>query len=161
MRTVLTTLAVAGATVVALTVASVSDAATATKPPGYVRVFSGPIANPAGQASPGQVTCPSGTVVWGGGAGFFGGFAAQGSDINTSSPTGTGWRAVYNNRTGIPQQFEAGAVCAKQPPGYTFSFASVVIADGGQSNATAVCPPGTVVLSGGTSTTSSSPGRRS
>jgi hypothetical protein len=142
--------------VAAIGVAALPAVASAA-PAGYTRINTQPIPAPVGASTPGQVTCPSGTVVWGGGAGYTEGIPDAGNDINTSSPTGTGWRALFNNRGIRPAQFQVNAVCAKQPPGYTFAFSSVAIAPGRQTNTTATCPPGTVVLSGGTSSTSSSP----
>src|SRR3954470_13076856 len=122
MRISRTTLGTAGASIAALLSFGIAaaPASAASKPPGYVRVNSTPVITPAGAATPASVTCPTGTVVWGGGATFFGGLPPVGNDINTSSPTGTGWRAVYNNRSSIPWEFRVSAICANQPAGYTF-----------------------------------------
>ena len=51
-------------------------AATATAPPGWVEVDSAPIPIPPGQAgSGGSISCPPGTVPWGGGSFAFGGWS--------------------------------------------------------------------------------------
>ena len=80
VRAVLTAVTIGAGTVpaAAATNAFAASAATApTAPPGYQRVISAPIPIPPGTFdSGGQVTCPAGTVPWGGGAGFTGGFAS-------------------------------------------------------------------------------------
>jgi hypothetical protein len=102
----------------------------------------------------GQVSCPAGTVPWGGGTGFTGGFAGTGENINTSAPTGDGWRARYNNAGTQPDDhFVIQAFCAKKPAGYRITFKTVDNPAGTQSGATAVCPNGTRLLSGGTLST--------
>jgi len=93
-------------------------------------------------------------VPWGGGAGFTGGFASTGENINTSAPTGDGWRARYNNSsTRTSDHFRVDAICAKQPVGYTTTFTTVDNPAGSRSAAVAVCPAGTRLLSGGTLST--------
>jgi hypothetical protein len=102
----------------------------------------------------GQVACPAGTVPWGGGAGFTGGFAGAGDSINTSAPTGNGWEGRYNNSSTRPDDhFAVDAICAKQPIGYTTTFTTVNNPAGSKSAAVAVCPAGTRLLSGGTLST--------
>ena len=134
---------------------SASAATTATAPPGYHRVRSAPIPVPPGMFDAGgQVACPAGTVPWGGGAGFTGGFAGLGDSINTSAPTGNGWEGRYNNTSARPDDhFVVDAVCARQPAGYTTTFATADNPPGSQSAAVAVCPAGTRLLSGGTLST--------
>jgi hypothetical protein len=130
-------------------------ASAATAPPGYQRVRSAPIPVPPGIFdSGGQVTCPTGTVPWGGGVGFTGGIAGLGENINTSAPTGNGWRGRYNNSsTRIDDNFVVDAICAKKPVGYTTTFTTVDNPAGTKSAAIAVCPVGTRLLSGGTLST--------
>jgi hypothetical protein len=154
-RTALTALTLTAA--IAATAAGTADVAAAapTAPPGYTRVFAPPIPIPPSPLDfGGQVTCPSGTVPWGGGAGFSGGFASQGENINTSAPNGDGWRARYNNSGTRPDDhFTVEAICAQQPAGYTTAFATADNPAGSQNGVTATCPSGTVVLSGGTLST--------
>ena len=130
-------------------------ASAATAPPGYQRVRSAPIPVPPGMFdSGGQVTCPMGTVPWGGGIGFTGGIAGLGDNINTSAPTGNGWRGRYNNSsTRTDDNFVVDAICAKKPLGYTTTFTTVDNPTGTKSAAIAVCPGGTRLLSGGTLST--------
>jgi hypothetical protein len=130
---------------------------TAVAPPGYHRVLSAPIPAPPGNLdSGGQVACPTGTVVWGGGVGFTGGIAGPGDTINTSAPTASGWKARYNNSSNRAANFRIDAICAKKPQGYTMTFTTVDNPAGTQSSATAACPAHTVLLSGGTSSTADS-----
>ena len=141
-----------GAVVIAAAAGTSAVAATTpTKPPGYKRVFTSPIPIPS---SPfdfgGEATCPVGTVPWGGGAGFSGGFAGHGENINTSEPVGNSWRARYNNSgPTLGDHFAVEAICAKQPAGYTVAFSSADNPAHSQSSAVATCPTGTVLLSGG------------
>ena len=158
VRAVLTAVTIGAGTVpaAAATNAFAASAATApTAPPGYQRVISAPIPIPPGTFdSGGQVTCPAGTVPWGGGAGFTGGFASLGENINTSAPAGDGWRARYNNSgTRTDDHFRVDAICARQPAGYTTTFTTVDNPAGAKSAAIAVCPAGTRLLSGGTLST--------
>jgi hypothetical protein len=128
---------------------------TPTAPPGYQRLRSAPIPVPPGMFDAGgQVACPAGTVPWGGGAGFTGGFAGAGDSINTSAPTGNGWEGRYNNSSTRPDDhFAVDAICAKQPADYTTTFTTVNNPAGSKSAAVAVCPAGTRLLSGGTLST--------
>jgi len=95
-----------------------------------------------------------GTVPWGGGVGFTGGVASAGENINTSAPTGNGWRGRYNN-SGIraSDNFAVDAICAKQPAAYTTTFTTVDNPAGATSAAVAACPTGTRLFSGGTLST--------
>jgi hypothetical protein len=154
IRAILT--AVIGAGLVPTAAATNAFAAsTPTAPPGYQRVRSAPIPIPPGMFdSGGQVACPAGTVPWGGGIGFTGGIPSAGENINTSAPTGNGWRGRYNNgSTQTSDNFAIDAICARQPAGYTTTFATVDNPAGAQSAAIAVCPAGTRLFSGGTLST--------
>src|SRR5206468_2095661 len=65
-------------------VAHAAASTASSRPPGYHIVNSGPIPVPPGNFDAGvQVTCPAGTVPWGGGVGFTGGIASPGENINT------------------------------------------------------------------------------
>jgi len=154
IRAILT--AVIGAGLVPTAAAtSAFGASTPTAPPGYQRVRSAPIPIPPGMFdSGGQVACPAGTVPWGGGVGYTGGIPSAGENINTSAPTGNGWRGRYNNgSTQTSDNFAIDAICARQPAGYTTTFATVDNPAGAQSAAIAICPAGTRLFSGGTLST--------
>jgi hypothetical protein len=114
-------------------------------------VFTNPIPIPSSLFDfGGEAACPAGTVPWGGGAGFSGGFAGHGENINTSEPVGDSWRARYNNSgPTLADHFAVEAICAKQPAGYTVAFSSADNPPHSQSTAVATCPTGTVLLSGG------------
>jgi hypothetical protein len=152
--TVLAAVAI-GAGVVPVAATNAFAASAATAPPGYQRVISAPFPIPPGSFdSGGQAACPAGTVPWGGGVGFTGGIASAGENINTSAPTGNGWEGRFNNSGTRPDDnFRVDAICAKQPAGYTTTFATVDNPPGTQSSAIAVCPAGTRLLSGGTLST--------
>ena len=154
IRAILT--AVIGAGLVPATAATNAFAASgATAPPGYQRVRSAPIPIPPGMFdSGGEVACPAGTVPWGGGIGFTGGIPSVGENINTSAPTGNGWRGRYTNSgTQTSDNFAIDAICANQPAGYTTTFRTVDNPAGAQSAVTAACPAGTRLFSGGTLST--------
>ena len=155
VRAVLAAVTIGAGLVPAAAVTNAFAASTPTAPPGYQRVRSAPIPIPPGMFdSGGQVACPAGTVPWGGGVGFTGGFASAGENINTSAPTGNGWRGRYNNSgTRTDDNFAIDAICANQPAGYTTTFATVDNPAGTQSAAVAACPAGTRLLSGGTLST--------
>jgi hypothetical protein len=142
---------------------AVSPAGAAAHPPtapaGYHIVSSGPIPLRPDKVldSGGQVTCPRGTVAWSGGASFTGGIPPVGDNINTSAPSGDGWRARYNNTSGRSgDDFVINGVCAKAPHGYTQQFAVVDNPPMTQVSGVALCPTGTVLLGGGVFSTSDS-----
>ena len=128
-----------------------------TAPPGY-KIVRGPLTPaPAGPLdSGGQVSCPAGTVVWGGGTAVQG-VGGPTESINTSAPNGSAaWRARVNNTGVSTQQFGIDAICAKQPKGYTTTFAQIGNPQHTDAGATATCPANTVLLSGGVLSTSDS-----
>jgi hypothetical protein len=120
---------------------------------GYQRISSAPIQVPAGTAIGAQVLCPPGTVDWGGGAGFSGTVDML-AGLTASTPVPTAWRARFGNRDMSDTQFSVTAICAPKPPGYALATANVIIHPGMQGGTTAVCPLNSVVLSGGTSSSS-------
>ena len=130
-------------------------AAAANAPPGYIRVFTDPIPIPPSQGDfGGRVFCPDGLVPWGGGVTFSGGFAGVGENIESSVPLPTGWEGRYNNSgTQLDDHFAVEAICAQQPPGYTVAFSTVDNPAGARNFATAHCPGGTKLLSGGAAST--------
>jgi hypothetical protein len=145
------------ATVVAAAVVLPAAALAATKPPGYTVVKGPMLPVPASTGDTSTtVGCPLGTVVWGGGAGFFT-FPGSLLTVNTTAPFGAGmWTAHVGNLTGMLQQFQVDAVCAKKPTGYRIVTKTVDSPGVTQATATATCPAKTVVLGGGVTSTSTS-----
>lgn len=127
----------------------------ANAPRGYVRVFSDPVPIPPSQFDFGaQVFCPEGLVPLGGGVTFSGGFANDGERIESSIPLPNGWEGHYDNSGTRPDDhFAVEAICAQQPPGYTVAFNTVANPGQTKNVATAHCPSGTKLLSGGSQTT--------
>jgi hypothetical protein len=117
----------------------------ATAPAGYHIVQAQFSAPPGLFDAGGQAVCPTGTVVWGGGTGN----DFQNGTINTSAFIGTtGWRARVNNNAGSTEGFEVDAICARKPKLYAFVFHQVDDPAGTQTQGSATCPTGTVLLSG-------------
>lgn len=118
-------------------------------PSGYVRVVSGAISSPDGTQVSGQATCPSGTVVWGGGV--FVSSSSTNASVNSSYPLPTkrGWKAWVNNTSGAATDFTVTAVCAAQPLGYKIVAKTVPTTPVWNDTATANCPAGAAALSGG------------
>jgi hypothetical protein len=144
--------AVAVMTGAAALLASAAQAgAAATAPAGYKIVLGSLTPAPVSALDSGtETSCPSGTVVWGGGARFQASGGA-GETVETSVPAeGVGWTARVNNTTGFSQNFAVNAVCAKKPKLYKLVSAQVDNPAGAQTSATVKCPANTVVLSGGT-----------
>jgi hypothetical protein len=156
IRTFLTRVAVVMPGVAALIAAAATPAsAAATAPPGYRIVRTADItAPPSILDTSGQANCPSGTVPWGGGASFDNGFAARGTSLETTEPVTGGWRTRVNNASGAAQTFRVDVICADKPKGYKVAFAAADNPPHANSPATATCPTGTVVLSGGAFSTS-------
>lgn len=96
------------------------------------------------------VACPRGTKVLGGG-----GYTSSSSNetiLAGSVPgsTGRAWYAAYNNRSQGTTDDYAYAVCGNRPSGYSVIQGSETdIPPNTQGSATAICPTGKVVLSGG------------
>jgi hypothetical protein len=84
----------------------------ARKPVGYALVSSGPVANPSGEQSGAQVTCPANTVPFGGGA--FSTSRSLAVNINTTNPLSlvNGWQVFENNASPDDAQVSAFLVCA-------------------------------------------------
>jgi hypothetical protein len=81
----------------------------AKKPTSYQQVVGTSVTvNPGVQASS-SATCPSGTVVFGGGA--FNSSGSTAADLNSSLPSGNGWTAYENNNSSSANSFTAYAVC--------------------------------------------------
>ena len=119
-------------------------------PPGYVRVSKNFDASAGGQTD-GQVSCPSGTVVWGGGV-FIDDPSNLDLTINDSIPDadGGGWQVTVNNATETETDSEIFALCADQPASYSIEDTGAAENPGGSDTlATTSCPAGSVVLGGG------------
>jgi hypothetical protein len=130
---------------VAVPASSFAVAPRATAPAGYQIVRAHFSAPPGLFDSGGQATCPTGTVVWGGGAGN----DFQNGTLNTSAFVGTsGWHARVNNNAGDTEGFEVDAICAKKPKLYKFVSHQIDDPAGAQVSGSATCPAGTVLLSG-------------
>jgi hypothetical protein len=109
--------------------ATTADTATTANALGGVRyVSSGPLANPANSQTFGQVLCPAGLFVSGGGVFGSGGV---GQSVNSSYPrSSTGvagsipnaWGAYVNNNTAAPLTFTVYAICIPES-GASSSFA--------------------------------------
>jgi hypothetical protein len=135
--------------------AAAPASAAATAPPGYRIVRTGDItAPPAILDASGQANCPTGTVPWGGGASFDNGFAARGTSLETSEPVSGAWRVRVNNASGTAQTFRVDVICANKPKGYKVAFSGADNPPHANTPASATCPTGTVVLSGGAFSTS-------
>jgi hypothetical protein len=126
-------------------------AISASHPPGYKIMRSGPLNAPPGTFdSGGSVACPAGTVVWGGGVVFLGGTTSS-LNVNTSQPSGSaGWEARVNNSGTTTVQFQVDAICANQPAGYKLVVKTVDNPPNVQSHASVTCPSPKVLLGGGT-----------
>jgi hypothetical protein len=148
----------AGVAVAAIGLAAAPAVAyAATAPPGYTVVRSPLMPAPVTPLDPGaQISCPTGTVVWGGGAAVAG-IPGPGQTINTSAPGGTAsWRARVNNSGPLAARFGVDATCAKKPKGYAMPFAQAANPAHTQTTATATCPANTVIFDGGVLSTSDS-----
>jgi hypothetical protein len=123
----------------------------ANHPPGYTIVHAGPFnAPPSAFDSGGSATCPTGTVVWGGGVTSHGS-AGTSFTVNTSQPVGSGgWEARVNNTGTTTVQFGVDAICANKPTGYKLVFRTVDNPPNTQTHATVTCPSPKALLSGGT-----------
>ena len=126
----------------------------AKAPPGYVRVVA-VFTSATDVQTRGSVACPAGTVVFGGGV-----FVSSSNiniNINSSFPAGNGWVADVDNVSGGSVGFTVHAVCATQPKKYTI-VASPLFTSPAESQAigTVACPARTVVLGGGSLSSSGS-----
>jgi hypothetical protein len=110
---------------------------------GYTIVSNGPLSNPNGVQSFGDVSCPTGTVAYGGGVvgqsdGLF-------QDVNGSFPlvsggVATGWRDYVDNDSGSDSSFTVYAVCAKKSKNYGVVSAEFSNPIGLQSSGSVTCP---------------------
>jgi hypothetical protein len=151
-------LAVAACMLAATAAPAAAAGGNGKAPPGYTIVQSSMFTAPSGAQTIGSVSCPTGTVVWGGGG------LIEGSDLrlnlNSSLPNldGGGWTVDVNNTADSFGLFFVEAVCARAPRKYQIlESADVTVGAGSQANASQSCPAGTVVLGGGSLSDSGSP----
>jgi hypothetical protein len=136
---------------VALGVCALAVAAPAVassgKPNGYVQVVGPAITIDAGQQLRATVACPAGKVPVGGG-----GLVAS-SDVratmSSSLPLGNGWAVDVSNASDASTTASASVVCITQPRKYVVISVGDLHLAGSQTDSTAFCPTGTVVLGGG------------
>jgi hypothetical protein len=125
-----------------------AQAAARKPPPGYQIVRGATMTLAAHSRAQGVVSCPSGTVPWGGG------ILTESPDpavtIADSFPDTMAWIGDVNNPTGSDTAFQVVVVCAKRPAGYVIvQGPSLVLERMTEGAATATCPTGTHPLSGG------------
>jgi hypothetical protein len=116
----------------------------------YTVVRSAMLAAGAGVQTRGTVSCPAGTVVFGGGALIFGNHLDI--NLNSSFPSGdgNGWLADVNNAGAATGLFLVQAVCGKAPRRYQIvASTSFSVNAGSQATGSVACPRGTAVLGGG------------
>ena len=100
---------------------------------------------PAGATGSAYATCPSGSVVTGGG------YASSGSlDVYNSTTDGNGWHVYAKNNSGASAPLNAYAICLVNTSGTTSQvLVQVTVPAGGTNSGTATCPSGSVVAGGG------------
>jgi hypothetical protein len=127
--------------------APAADALVGRKPRGYVQVVGPTTAIGAGLQVRATVACPVGKVPAGGG-----GVIASSdlrANINSSFPTVNGWAIDVNNGSGAATTASARVTCIIQPRKYVQISVGDLNVAGIETDATAFCPIGTVVLGGG------------
>ena len=133
-----------------LTLAGAAAAATPTAPPKYVIKGAAFQAPQSAFDTGGSVSCPAGTVTWGGGV-YFSAYSPPVS-INTTAWDGGmpgAWRVRVNNPQAFTATFGVNAICAKKPARYQFAHNQIDDPAGAQTAGVATCPSNTVILSGG------------
>ena len=107
---------------------------------------------PAGDTGYTEVSCPSGSLAVGGG------FAASSSlVVYNSSPRPGGWIAYARNNSASSKLLNAYAICLYNTGGSISRVSnSTVVPAGGNAQATATCPSGSIVTGGGFASNSSS-----
>ncbi len=125
--------------------------AICAKPHKHYQVVANSTDNPSGAQSSASVSCPSGTKVTGGG-GLNSSFDVA-VNINTSIPTGNGWRVDANNASASDNTLTVYAVCSASWPsttGYNIAVGPTVTNSAGtETEATVSCASGQSVLGGG------------
>ncbi len=153
-------LAALGACLAALAGAATASASASAPParsaPAGYRVTSKLFPAAPGAESGGSVRCPKRTVPIGGSV-----FASSSPDlrvnVSASLPFGPVWGGTVKNSSGVATTFSVAAICAARPQGYrVVTSAEVPNPPNSVTRATAKCPVGTMPLSGGGETSSSS-----
>ncbi len=117
-------------------------------PPKYAVVNSGALTSPANMQVHGSVSCPAKTVTYGGGVIVSSNSTAV--SINSSYPQSTSWSVDVNNATASPTTFTVYVVCAKKNASWALVSGNLTAnPTTAQTRATATCPAGDKILSGG------------
>lgn len=123
----------------------------ATPPKNYQVVHASAVTLPPGAQITDIAACPSGTKVTGGGGVISSSNLAV--NLNTSVPTGNGWRIDVNNASASDDTVTSYAVCSARwgaSTGYHVAIGSAVNNPAGtETQATVSCPSGQSVLGGG------------
>jgi hypothetical protein len=82
------------------------------------KVFSAAVTVPAGSQTYGSVSCPTGTVVYGGGALTPSDDPAVNINSSWPIPSGAGWQVYLNNGSASATTLTVSAECAKAPADY-------------------------------------------
>jgi len=143
-----------GVAVPSAVAASATRAATATSshtpnpPPGY-QLVSAAFSAPSGTQTPGSVTCPTGTVVLGGGVAIAGDQLT--ADVGGSYPDSeTQWEGLVNNVASASVTFTVSAECADQSGDYSLVNTSPASVHAhGTGSVEATCPAGAYAVGGG------------
>lgn len=123
-------------------------AVCATKPAGYKLVTGSPASNPAGDQDSAGVNCPSGDVIFGGGAAA--GSASISVGMTSSYPkNSTSWTVAMSNFSESGETFTVHAICGSVFPGYAISSKSASDPAGMQEGIIQACASPAVVLGGG------------
>jgi hypothetical protein len=124
-------------------------------PPLYTVVSSGSLAAPAKAQTFGDVDCPTGTHVFGGGV-YFADKLLR-ANINSSYPRVVGtqgatqWVGIVDNGNARAAEFDVFAICAQltSKSNWSIEQRSMILPPGQQTHLSVPCPAGTKVLGGG------------
>jgi hypothetical protein len=124
-----------------------------TKPSKF-KIVKATVSNASQSQTAGDATCPSGTVVLGGGAKTT---STVQQALNSTKPFGTtAWLVYVNNRDTAAHNYTAYAVCGAKPAGYAdVDSASIPSPGSTQTAGNVTCPSSGVPLSGGVFSSSS------
>jgi hypothetical protein len=110
---------------------------------GYIAVSNDNIPNPTGEQSLGSVSCPAGTVAFGGGVDGHSSSVFQ--SVNGSIPIvsgglAVGWRGWEDNTSGVDSTFAVWALCAKKRKQYAVVSQDIYIPGNTQQGTLVNCP---------------------
>lgn len=130
-------------------------AEAAVAPPGYQLVQKAFSAPQSSFTTLDSVSCPAGTVTWGGGNYL----SAWSPPVYLASSYWNGatpgaWVVAEGNTNPFTASFGVMALCAKKPTGYKLVTSTVTIHPFQVNGGTDTCPTGKVLLSGGFASTS-------